>query len=84
MGARGRPHAGSRQLLLTTADIQDRERYVNAKNALEASLKLGALPVINENDSVATSEIKFGDNDSLSAWDRAPRRGRRPRNSDRS
>lgn len=56
------------QLLLTAADIQDRERYVNAKNALEASLKLGALPVINENDSVATSEIKFGDNDSLSAW----------------
>lgn len=56
------------QLLLTAADIQDRERYVNAKNALEASLKLGALPIINENDSVATSEIKFGDNDSLSAW----------------
>jgi glutamate 5-kinase len=56
------------QLLLTAADIQDRERYVNAKNALFASLKLGALPVINENDSVATSEIKFGDNDSLSAW----------------
>jgi len=56
------------QLLLTAADIQDRERYVNAKNALFASLKLGALPIINENDSVATSEIKFGDNDSLSAW----------------
>lgn len=56
------------QLLLTAADIQDRERYVNAKNALEASLKLGALPVINENDSVATSEIRFGDNDTLSAW----------------
>ena len=56
------------QLLLTAADIGDRERYVNAKNALEASLKLGALPVINENDSVATSEIRFGDNDTLSAW----------------
>jgi glutamate 5-kinase len=56
------------QLLLTAADIQDRERYVNAKNALEASLKLGALPIINENDSVATSEIKLGDNDTLSAW----------------
>ncbi len=56
------------QLLLTAADIQDRERYVNAKNALEASLKLGALPVINENDSVATAELKFGDNDTLSAW----------------
>lgn len=56
------------QMLLTAADIQDRERYVNAKNALEASLKLGALPIINENDSVATSEIKLGDNDTLSAW----------------
>lgn len=56
------------QLLLTAADIQDRERYVNAKNALEASLKLGAVPIINENDSVATSEIKLGDNDTLSAW----------------
>jgi glutamate 5-kinase len=56
------------QLLLTAADIQDRERYVNAKNALEASLKLSAVPIINENDSVATSEIKLGDNDTLSAW----------------
>lgn len=56
------------QLLLTAADIQDRERYVNAKNTLLASLKLGALPVINENDSVATSELRFGDNDTLSAW----------------
>jgi glutamate 5-kinase len=56
------------QLLLTASDIQDRERYVNAKNALLSSLKLGAIPVINENDSVATSEIKLGDNDTLSAW----------------
>ena len=56
------------QILLTAADVQDRERYVNAKNALLASLKLGAVPVINENDSVATSEIKLGDNDTLSAW----------------
>jgi len=56
------------QLLLTAADIQQRERYVNAKNALEASLRLGAVPIINENDSVATGEIKFGDNDTLSAW----------------
>lgn len=56
------------QMLLTAADVQDRERYVNAKNALEASLKLGAVPVINENDSIATSEIVLGDNDSLSAW----------------
>ncbi len=56
------------QLLLTAADVQDRERYVNAKNALEASLKLGSIPIVNENDSVATSEIKLGDNDTLSAW----------------
>ncbi len=56
------------QLLLTASDIQNRERYVNAKNALEASLKQGAMPIINENDSVATSEIQFGDNDTLSAW----------------
>jgi glutamate 5-kinase len=56
------------QLLLTASDIQDRERYVNAKNALEASLKYEALPIINENDSVVTSEIQFGDNDTLSAW----------------
>lgn len=56
------------QLLLSAGDIQERERYVNAKNALEASLALGVVPVINENDSVATAEIKVGDNDTLSAW----------------
>jgi len=56
------------QLLLSAGDIQERERYVNAKNALEASLALGVVPVINENDSVATAELKVGDNDTLSAW----------------
>ncbi|MDZ7799866.1 MAG: glutamate 5-kinase [Trueperaceae bacterium] len=56
------------QLLLSADDVRTRERYVNAKNALEASLKLGAVPVVNENDSVATSELKLGDNDTLSAW----------------
>lgn len=56
------------QLLLSAGDIQERERYVNAKNALEASLALGVLPVVNENDSVATAELKVGDNDTLSAW----------------
>ena len=56
------------QLLLSASDIQERERYVNAKNALESSLKLGAVPIINENDSVATAELKLGDNDTLSAW----------------
>ena len=56
------------QLLLSAGDVLDRERYVNAKHALEASLRLGAIPVVNENDSVATSELKLGDNDTLSAW----------------
>lgn len=56
------------QVLLSAGDVQERERYVNAKNALEASLALGVVPVINENDSVATAEIKLGDNDTLSAW----------------
>jgi len=56
------------QLLLSASDIKERERYINAKNALQASLKLGAIPIVNENDSVATSEIKLGDNDTLSAW----------------
>ena len=56
------------QLLLSAGDVQDRERYVNAKNALEALLRLGVVPVVNENDSVATAELKLGDNDTLSAW----------------
>lgn len=56
------------QLLLSAGDIHDRERYVNAKHALEALLRLGVIPIINENDSVATAEIKLGDNDTLSAW----------------
>lgn len=56
------------QLLLSAYDVQTRRRYVNAKNALESTLALGAVPVVNENDSVATSELKVGDNDTLSAW----------------
>ncbi|MBW7916227.1 MAG: glutamate 5-kinase [Trueperaceae bacterium] len=56
------------QLLITASDVQERERYVNAKNALETTLALGVVPVINENDSVATAELKLGDNDTLSAW----------------
>ncbi len=56
------------QLLLSAGDVQDRERYVNAKHALEAALRLGTVPVVNENDSVATAELKLGDNDTLSAW----------------
>ena len=56
------------QMLLSAYDVRTRRRYVNAKNALEATLALGAVPVVNENDSVATSELKVGDNDTLSAW----------------
>jgi len=55
------------QLLLTLDDLEDRPRYLNARNTLEALLERGAIPVINENDTVATSEIRFGDNDRLAA-----------------
>lgn len=55
------------QVLLTWEDFTGRTRYLNAKNTLLALLKLGAVPVINENDTVSTEEIKFGDNDRLSA-----------------
>ncbi len=56
------------QLLLSAYDIRTRRRYVNAKNALETTLALGTVPVVNENDSVATTELGVGDNDTLSAW----------------
>jgi glutamate 5-kinase len=55
------------QLLLTIDDSDNRRRYLNARNTLETLLRLGALPVINENDTVATQEIRFGDNDRLAA-----------------
>jgi glutamate 5-kinase len=55
------------QVLLTAADIGDRTTYVNARGALEALLRLGAVPVVNENDATATDEITFGDNDALAA-----------------
>ncbi len=58
---------GSAQVLLTHADLADRERYLNARSTLLTLLKLGAVPVINENDTVVTDEIKFGDNDTLGA-----------------
>ena len=57
----------SAQILLTRTDFTDMKRYRNAFNALGTLLKAGAIPVINENDSVATEEIKLGDNDTLSA-----------------
>jgi glutamate 5-kinase len=55
------------QMLLTRADMEDRERFLNARDALGALLEYGVVPVINENDAVATNEIKVGDNDNLSA-----------------
>jgi glutamate 5-kinase len=55
------------QVLLTAADIGDRTTYVNARSALDALFKLGAVPVVNENDATATDEITFGDNDALAA-----------------
>jgi len=55
------------QVLLTAEDIADRARYLNARNTLQALLRFGVLPVVNENDTVAVEEIKVGDNDNLSA-----------------
>ncbi len=55
------------QLLLTLGDTEDRRRYLNARATLSTLLSLGCVPVINENDSVATAEIRFGDNDRLAA-----------------
>lgn len=55
------------QVLLTWDDFDSRRRYLNAKNTLLRLLELGTVPIINENDTVATDEIKFGDNDQLSA-----------------
>ena len=55
------------QILLTPSDTEERRRHLNARNTVETLLRLGAIPVINENDSVATEEIRFGDNDRLAA-----------------
>ncbi len=57
----------SAQVLLTHADLADRERYLNARSTLITLLKLNVIPVINENDTVVNDEIKFGDNDTLGA-----------------
>src|SRR5205085_3963565 len=58
-------HVG--QVLLTADDLRDRTRYLNAQRTLEHLLRHGVVPIVNENDSVATDELKFGDNDRLSA-----------------
>ena len=55
------------QVLLTHEDLADRKRYLNARSTLRTLLNLGVVPVINENDTVATDEIRFGDNDTLAA-----------------
>ncbi|GAB2185325.1 glutamate 5-kinase [Roseibium sp. LAB1] len=64
LGAHGKK-AG--QILLTLGDTEERRRYLNARATIGTLLKLGAVPIINENDSVATSEIRYGDNDRLAA-----------------
>lgn len=55
------------QVLLTPTDVVDRTRYLNARNTFETLLDLGVVPVVNENDTVATDELRFGDNDRLAA-----------------
>jgi glutamate 5-kinase len=55
------------QILLTHDDLADRKRYLNARSTLTTLLELGVVPIINENDTVVTDEIKFGDNDTLGA-----------------
>jgi glutamate 5-kinase len=58
-------HTG--QVLLTHEDLSDRQRYLNARSTLLTLLRLGVIPIINENDTVVTEEIRFGDNDTLGA-----------------
>ena len=55
------------QVLLTLGDTEERRRYLNARETLSTLIRLGAIPIINENDTVATSEIRYGDNDRLGA-----------------
>ena len=55
------------QVLLTAEDLRSKERFLNAKNTFNALLKFGVLPIVNENDTLSTQEIKIGDNDNLSA-----------------
>jgi len=57
----------SAQILLTHEDLANRKRYLNARSTLKTLLDFGAVPVVNENDTVATDEIRFGDNDTLAA-----------------
>lgn len=63
----GRVGLKTAQLLITLEDTEARRRYLNARATIETLLRLGVVPVVNENDTVATAEIRFGDNDRLSA-----------------
>ncbi len=65
--ALARHEIGVAQVLLTLDDTEDRRRYLNALNTLNTLLRMGVVPVVNENDTVATGEIRFGDNDRLAA-----------------
>ena len=65
--ALGRHDLKSGQILLTLGDTEERRRYLNARATISKLLELGAVPVINENDTVATTEIRYGDNDRLAA-----------------
>jgi glutamate 5-kinase len=65
--ALGRVGLKAAQILLSPADVADRQTYVNVCNAFDALLRLGVVPVVNENDATATDEITFGDNDALAA-----------------
>ena len=58
---------GSAMILLTHDDLADRQRYLNARATLKTLMDVSVVPIINENDSVATDEIRFGDNDTLGA-----------------
>ncbi|MCZ6838403.1 MAG: glutamate 5-kinase [Alphaproteobacteria bacterium] len=66
-GALARYDVSVAQILLTIEDTENRRRYLNARSTIATLLKLGVIPVINENDTVATEEIRFGDNDRLAA-----------------
>ncbi len=63
----GRHDLTAAQMLVTLGDLEDRRRYLNASATLQRLIEAGAVPVVNENDSVATEEIRFGDNDRLAA-----------------
>ena len=65
--ALGRHRIGVAQVLLTLGDTEDRRRYLNARNTIETLLRLDVVPVVNENDTVTTSEIRYGANDRLAA-----------------